>query len=139
MNANAPKRFTVRAADTREIEGDFDRWVDARRLAGELVTAGAAVVICDESLVAPATGTIPADDGVVWRSDVAAAICYRIRQSCKDGTEWESPVAFTAPSAHYVRQAVIAGWLAGEPRSAIDARSGKVIFALDSSGNQVQP
>lgn len=59
------KRFTVRAADTREIEGDFDRWVDARGLAGELVTAGATVVICDGSLFE----SDPADDGVVWRSE----------------------------------------------------------------------
>lgn len=60
-------------------------------------------------------------------------IRYTLHQWCKDGERWTSPETFTADTIAHVRQAVIAGYLAGEPRWAEDEQ-GAVIYGLDARG-----
>ena len=60
-------------------------------------------------------------------------IRYTLHQWCRDGERWISPESFLAEGLVQVRQAVIAGYLHGEPRWAED-ETGAVIFGLDARG-----
>lgn len=61
-----------------------------------------------------------------------SAIRYTLVQVQKGGTVWRS-IAFEAPTLHHVKQAVIAGFLSGEPRRAEDEQ-GNVLCGLDAKG-----
>jgi len=60
-------------------------------------------------------------------------IPYRLIQQQKSGTRWESEVFFAATLTE-VCQVVRAGFCQGEPRCAVDAEDGTVIYALDRHG-----
>jgi hypothetical protein len=53
-------------------------------------------------------------------------IRYRLRQRLSDGSLWTSAVIFEAATPRHVAQAVIAGFLSGEPRWAIERRLARV-------------
>lgn len=62
-----------------------------------------------------------------------SAIVYRIRQARRGGEIWTSPETFTAKDILEVRQAVVAGFLRGEPRWAENLQ-GETLFGLDKDG-----
>lgn len=77
----------------------------------------------------------PAASGKHGREDATMTIRYTLHQWLPDGTRWISPETFTAADVRHVRQAVIAGFLAGQPRWAED-ETGAVIYGLDARGRE---
>jgi hypothetical protein len=65
-------------------------------------------------------------------------IRYRLRQRLSDGSLWTSAVIFEAATPRHVAQAVIAGFLSGEPRWAIEEGSHVFLFGLDAKGQQTK-
>lgn len=61
-------------------------------------------------------------------------ITYRLHQTLKSGEVWTSEDVFTAAEPHHVQQAVIGGWLMGQPRWATDATTGARICGVDARG-----
>lgn len=66
-------------------------------------------------------------------------IRYELHQRCKDGLTWHSSVTFEAQSMRHVRQAVVAGFIHGEPRWATNADTGETVFGLGSDGKEATP
>jgi len=64
-------------------------------------------------------------------------IPYRLIQEQKDSTVWESEV-FIADTLTEICHAVLAGYVMGEARRAIDAEHGTVLYALDGRGNVIR-
>jgi hypothetical protein len=62
------------------------------------------------------------------------SIRYTLHQNLRNGSVWRSPDVFEAASIHHVKQAVVAGFITGEPRWAEDG-NGKRLFGLDANGN----
>lgn len=61
---------------------------------------------------------------------------YVLKQILEDGNLWVSSEVFEGePRA--IRQAVIAGWLHGQPRWAEDERGG-FLYGLDNRGNEIR-
>lgn len=58
---------------------------------------------------------------------------YTLKQVLKDGTVWTSPETFEAPTPRHVAQAVIAGYLSGEPRWA-ESPEGVLLYGMDAKG-----
>ena len=61
-------------------------------------------------------------------------IRYTLHQWCRGASEAWVSEPFTADTIAHVRQAVIAGYIGGEPRWAEDEH-GAVIYGLDARGN----
>lgn len=64
---------------------------------------------------------------------MSAPLRWRYRQILPDGSLWTSEAVFDGELRH-AAQGVIAGSLFGQPRAAIEERSGRVLFALDRYG-----
>ncbi len=63
-------------------------------------------------------------------------IRYRLRQVSRYGEVWVSSHIFEATTAQVVKQAVIAGFITGEPRQA-ETESGELIYGLDAKGKEI--
>ena len=59
---------------------------------------------------------------------------YILRQVSRQGELWVSPECFYAPTLQHVRQAVVAGYLHGEPRWAETVDSGMFLYGIDARG-----
>jgi len=58
---------------------------------------------------------------------------WHYQQHRKDGTVWTSEAVFTGEYRN-AAQGVVAGFLVGEPRAAIEDETGRVIYAVDAKG-----
>ena len=62
---------------------------------------------------------------------------YRLVQRLKDGSIWRQPDGDCGEGQlHHIKQAVIAGYLMGEPRWAETTDTGFFIFGLDRVGKE---
>ena len=61
---------------------------------------------------------------------------WRYVQRLPDGTVWTSDQVFEGEQVRAV-QGVIAGFLIGQPRAAIEEGTGRRMYALDGKGRQV--
>lgn len=64
---------------------------------------------------------------------MSTKIKYRLHQQLKDGTTWTSCEAYEREYRHAV-QDVLVGFIPGEPRAAIEEGTGRVVYALDATG-----
>jgi hypothetical protein len=60
-------------------------------------------------------------------------ISYRLQQILPDGTLWTSSESYERDTRH-AAQSVLAGFLCGQPRAAVEEGTGRVIFAVDAKG-----
>lgn len=60
---------------------------------------------------------------------------YRLVQETRDQGTWTSEI-FDG-DAHEARRVVLAGFIQGEPRGAVD-ENGRKIFALDAKGREIK-
>ncbi len=58
---------------------------------------------------------------------------WRYQQHRKDGTQWTSETVFQG-EYRQATQGVLAGFLIGEPRAAIEEETGRVVYAVDAKG-----
>ena len=58
---------------------------------------------------------------------------WRYQQHRKEGTVWTSEAVFTG-EYRKAAQGVVAGFLIGEPRAAIEEETRRVIYAVDEKG-----
>ena len=63
-------------------------------------------------------------------------IHYVLKQVTREGL-WTSDVTFEAQAERHVNQAVIGGWLSGQPRWA-ETPDGRFLFGLDGKGKEIK-
>lgn len=64
---------------------------------------------------------------------MSSTIKFRIQQLLPGGEKWTSDAVFEGEYRAAV-QNVIAGFLGGQPRAAIEEGTGRVVYALDAKG-----